>query len=117
MASTLGATTIRILRGTYTGFVQNYSPAVVALIGRDPAQTINEVIQSSGTPAKEASFSCWCDTVVDRDALVTKLATQTTFDDGQGEGSHNVNVMSVKAKRDPENGIPKWVVDITLRER
>lgn len=117
MAVTLGANTIRVLRGTYTGFVQNYQPSVVPLLGRDPAQTINEAIQSSALPAKEAALTCWCDTTAERNALVTLLGAQSTFDDGQGEGSHNVNVMAVKAKRDPESATPKWVVEITLRER
>lgn len=118
MATLLGATTVKMLLGTYSGFTQNFEPVVVPLLGRDPAVAINEVIQSTAMGAKEASFQCWCDTAAERDVLVAKLATQTTFDDGSGDPVRNVTVLGAAATRDGQSALySKYTVSIKLRER
>lgn len=117
MPQLLGATSIKILKGTYTGFGYEDQAAIVRLLGRDPAIFNNEVVQTSALGAKSCSFTAYCDTAAERDVLVTKIYTQTTFDDGS-EAVRNVNVVAARATLDPNSALlTKWHVEINLRER
>lgn len=119
MARLLGATTIRVVMGSYSGYYYEQEAQAIPLLGRDPAQTDrNEVVQSSAKQSKVCEFECYAADATERDALVNKLFTQTTHDDGTGEAVRNVNVISVKPRIEFwAGGSPSWIVAIKLRER